>query len=476
MCMEKERKSCMLKRKHYKEDIKKICNLFLTLLFLLVGVETTNAAVETFDFTKMAYTNRQEIKEVKGTNINITFNAIPTTEWVPNWNNNYASVVVYGYDRNSFTIATNHPNYLIWRIVITFRNKDNHYIMSSGYKVTDGIGTYSPKGNVTTWSGASNSVTFTNKTKTEWWIQKIEVFYSIGNGKTDTDPYTVGDINTFFYINRSPTSERYIKGIVSKVGKYDSSAGTISYHLSDDGIDKNAIVVQEGKGLKGAKITNQHQIARGDTLTVYGHAEEVGDSLVLQRPSLTSMEAFKDQVTIKAAGWATYVSHRPIDFSQTEGIQAFQTKYEAASNTIVLSPVEAIPENTAVVLKGDPGSYTFTNVASADPLNDNELTFYTVDTPVTEERTVYVLSMKEGVCGFFPYAKGKSMPSYKGCLLIKKNTAAKPFYRVDAKTPTDIRSIKQLQSQAVRYNLAGERVSNRYKGIVIENGRKIIVK
>lgn len=474
--MEKERKSCMLKRKHYKEDIKKICNLFLTLLFLLVGVETTNAAVETFDFTKMRFSNQEVIKEVKGNNINITFNAIPTAVYVPNWNSKYSSVEVYGYDRNSFTIATNHPNYLIWRIVITFL-KNGSYVLKEGSKATDGNGTYSSKDNVTTWIGASDSVTFTNKTASKWWIKKIEVSYSIGgNGQEESDPYTVGDINTFFYINRPPKEQRYIKGIVSKVGKYDSSAGTISYHLSDNGIDKDAIVVQEGKGLKGAKITNQHQIARGDTLTVYGHAEEVGDSLVLQRPSLTSMEAFKDQVTIKAAGWATYVSHRPIDFSQTEGIQAFQTKYEAASNTIVLSPVEAIPENTAVVLKGDPGSYTFTNVASADPLNDNELTFYTTDTPVTEERTVYVLSMKEGVCGFFPYAKGKSMPSYKGCLLIKKNTAAKPFYRVDAKTPTDIRSIKQLQSQAVRYNLAGERVSNRYKGIVIENGRKIIVK
>ena len=241
--MEKERKSCMLKRKHYKEDIKKICNLFLTLLLLLVGAETTNAAVETFDFTKMAYTNRQEIKEVKGTNINITFNAIPTTEWVPNWNNNYASVVVYE-NVNSFNVATNHSNYLIWQIVITFRNKDNHYIMGSGNEVTGRIGTYSPKGNVTTWSGASNSVTFTNIEHNTWWIQKIEVSYSIGNGKTDTDPYTVGDINTFFYINRPPKEQRYIKGIVSKVGKYDSSAGTISYHLSDDGIDKNAIVVQ----------------------------------------------------------------------------------------------------------------------------------------------------------------------------------------------------------------------------------------
>ena len=64
----------MLKRKHYKEDIKKICNLFLTLLLLLVGAETTNAAVETFDFTKMRFSNQEVIKEVKGNNINITFN------------------------------------------------------------------------------------------------------------------------------------------------------------------------------------------------------------------------------------------------------------------------------------------------------------------------------------------------------------------------------------------------------------------
>ena len=456
--------------------MKTICNLFLTLLLLLVGAETTNAAVETFDFAEMGFSNQEEIKEVKGTNINITFNAIPTAEYVPNWNSNYSSVVVYDRNVNSFNIATNHSNYSIWQIVITFSKKGS-YILNKGNEATGGNGSYTPKDNVTTWKGPSNSVTFTNIFYSKWLIKKIEVSYSIGKGRTDTDPYTVGDINTFFYIDNKPNSSRYIKGIVSKVGIYDSSAGTISYHLSDDGIDKNAIVVQEGKGLKGAKITNQHQIARGDTLTVCGLAKKDGDSLVLQSPSLTSMETYKDQVTITSAGWATYVSHRPIDFSLTKGIQAFQTKYDVTANAIVLTPVTtSIPANTAVVLKGDSGSYTFTNVTSADPLNDNELTFYTADTRVTEERTVYVLSMKEGVCGFFPFAKGKSMPSYKGYLLIKKNTAAKPFYRVDAKTPTDIRSIKQLQSQAVRYNLAGYRVSNRYKGIVIENGRKIIVK
>lgn len=75
----------------------------------------------------------KELDEVKGTNINITFNAIPTSVYVPNWNSKYSSVEVYGYDRNSFTIATNHPNYLIWRIVITFL-KNGSYVLTEGVK------------------------------------------------------------------------------------------------------------------------------------------------------------------------------------------------------------------------------------------------------------------------------------------------------------------------------------------------------
>ena len=313
-------------------------------------------------------------------------------------------------------------------------------------------------------------MTFTNSSYYYWLIQKIEVDYAIGKG-TATDPNTVGDINTF--IDNRPTEARYIKGVVSKVE--DPSAGTISYHLSDDGIDKAALVVNGGKYLNGADITDKHQIVRGDTVVVYGTVKKDGNQLVLQSPTLASMNACKDQITIKAAGWATYVSHRPIDFSRIEGVRAFQTRYEAASNTIVLSPITAIPENTAVVLKGAEGSYTLTNTESVDSLHDNELKFFTVDTPVTEDRTVYVLACKQGVCGFFPFAKGKSLPSYKGYLLIKSGPAAKPFYRVGT-TPTAIRPVEQLQHPTVRYNLKGERVDNNYKGVVIENGRKIIVK
>ena len=453
--------------------MKKKCNLFLLLLFLLVGVEAAKASVETFEFTKMGYSADQEINEVKGKGVTISFGSKDGS--FPEWNKSNQSLKVYGYGNiaQSFKISLHNENAIIWRIVITFNDNNDYYITEKGFADR---GSYKWSGNVTTWTGPFNSVTFTNNSRYYWLIQKIEVDYAVGKG-TETDPYTVGDINTFFYIENPPKQPRYIKGVVSKVD--DPSSGTISYHLSDDGIDKAAIVVNGGKYLNGEAITDKYQIARGDTVTVCGTVSksEPDNTLIMQSPSLTSMNVCKDQITIKAAGWATYVSHRPIYFSQTAGVQAFQTNFDATSNTIVLSPITAIPENTAVVLKGEPGSYMLTNTEKkVDSLTGNKLTFFTVDTPVTEDRTVYVLAYKQGVCGFFPFAKGKSLPSYKGYLLIKSGPAAKPFYRVGTTTPTAIRPVEQRLHQAVRYNLAGERVDDSYKGVVIVNGRKIIVK
>ena len=453
--------------------MKEKCNLFLLLLFLLVGVEAAKANVETFDFTKMGFSADQPINKVEGKGITISFGSKDGS--LPEWNKSNQSIKLHGKNATPqfFKITPHNGNAILWKVVITFNSKKGnyYYITQTGYA---DCGKYSkPENNVTTWKGDSstNSVTFTNSSHYYWLIQKIEVDYAIGKG-TATDPNTVGDINTF--IENRPTEARYIKGVVSKVD--DPSSGTISYHLSDDGIDKAALVVNGGKYLNGADITDKHQIVRGDTVVVYGTVKKDGNQLVLQSPTLASMNACKDQITIKAAGWATYVSHRPIDFSKTEGVRAFQTRYEAASNTIVLSPITAIPENTAVVLKGAEGSYTLTNTESVDSLHDNELKFFTVDTPVTEDRTVYVLACPKGVCGFFPIAKGESMPSYKGYLLIKNAATPKPFYRVGTTTPTAIRPVEQLLHRAVRYNLAGERVGNSYKGVVIENGRKIIVK
>ena len=41
---------------------------------------------------------------------------------------------------------------------------------------------------------------------------------------------------------------------------------------------------------------------------------------------------------------------------------------------------------------------------------------------------------------------------------------------------TGISKIETSAAKAVRYNLAGQKVGANYKGVVIENGKKIVVK
>ena len=46
---------------------------------------------------------------------------------------------------------------------------------------------------------------------------------------------------------------------------------------------------------------------------------------------------------------------------------------------------------------------------------------------------------------------------------------------VDA-SATGISSVESKQQPSVRYNLAGQKVGADYKGVVIENGKKVVVK
>ena len=43
-------------------------------------------------------------------------------------------------------------------------------------------------------------------------------------------------------------------------------------------------------------------------------------------------------------------------------------------------------------------------------------------------------------------------------------------------TPTGISTVKAYEQNAVRYNLAGQKVDAGYKGLVIVNGRTVVVK
>ena len=268
-----------------------------------------------------------------------------------------------------------------------------------------------------------------------------------------------------------------VKGIVTRTNAFKSNYNNLDYYVADAAAD-NELEVFRGKGLKGADITSADDIARGDEVYVYGTLKTFKSTKEFDASSIILKQTKAEEKTsITAAGWATYVTARSVDFSKTSDVKAYTVAYSATDDAITLTPVAAVPGNTAVVLRGNQGDYTFTTTTDADAVSDNDLKFYTKATSVAKAKTVYILANNNGTVGFCPATVGSSVPAYKGYLSISGGTSAKNFFALDG-TATGINSIAadKANSRDVRFNLAGQRVDKNYKGVVIVNGKKQLVK
>lgn len=172
-----------------------------------------------------------------------------------------------------------------------------------------------------------------------------------------------------------------------------------------------------------------------------------------------------------STGFATYVTTNAVDFSKTEGLKAYKAAY--ADNTITLTEVTTVPAKTPVVLKGDAKTYTLTQIASADAISDNALVAGAKD---GDGSTIWALTEQNGKAGFAPVASGVTVPATKAYLVISDASTAK-FLPIDG-TATGVNAINAAvdSENAPRYNLAGQRVGKNYKGVVIVNGKKLVVK
>ncbi len=104
---------------------------------------------------------------------------------------------------------------------------------------------------------------------------KVLKTVSYAHAGTESDPYTVADVNkraSLLQAGDSTSETYYTKGIISKI-KYavDAGYGNASFYISDDGkTDSEQFYVYRCKGLNGADLTSEDQIVVGDEVVVYG--------------------------------------------------------------------------------------------------------------------------------------------------------------------------------------------------------------
>jgi len=153
----------------------------------------------------------------------------------------------------------------------------------------------------------------------------------------------------------------------------------------------------------------------------------------------------------------------------------------ADNNTVSLTKVDGkvIPANTGVILYSKATGekqFTFGGTTTSD-FADNKLKAVNFETLAGDNAYALVASEQ----AFAPVSPELYIPASKAYLTIESSTASKLNITFDG-VATGIESLNstplktQNSADAPLYNMAGQRVSSSYRGIVIQKGRKYIKK
>lgn len=345
-----------------------------------------------------------------------------------------------------------------------------------------------------------------------------------GDG-TEAKPYTVADILALNAANALPTDEVYVKGIVSQIKEVNASFGNATYYISDDGTTTNQFQIFRGKYLNNVKFTSEDQLQTGWTVTVKGKVTLFNTSLEMAQnnyltsiekpagaaPAISGDETFLESTTVTITanqeGATVYYTTdgttptdkstkytEPITLTETTTVKAIAylngTASEVAEKTFTKTEPISVAKALEILANG---TQTTSNVyVSGTIVEVSELSTqfgnasYTISDDGTSTSTLTVFrgkylgnakftaedhinaGNKVVVCGVLKnYAKDDTTtPQLTNSYLVSINGTTTAINSVKTKTALD----------GAIYNLAGQRVSKSYKGVVIKNGRKYIVK
>lgn len=206
--------------------------------------------------------------------------------------------------------------------------------------------------------------------------------------------------------------------------------------------------------------------------------------IYIKSVKIVALDVPEETVTISPSGYSTYAAYYPVDYSKLD-LEAYAVKLNTDKKTITLKKIEegVVPAGKAVLLKGTPGkSYELTIGEGDEAKFDTDLKV-SDGTATSSEKTavaVYGLATVNGKDGFYKASNGKTIPAKCAYLEVKNSANPAKFYSLGdhSGSTTGITSVKNeaADNNAPMYNLAGQLVDKGYKGIVIKNGKKIVLK
>ena len=184
------------------------------------------------------------------------------------------------------------------------------------------------------------------------------------------------------------------------------------------------------------------------------------------------------QVTVPATGWAVLSVSFPVEVP--EGVEVYGVGEMNGALYMMPFSHDVIPARTAVLLHAAKGAYTFWSTTQDAPaIENNVLVSNCEDRKDVEAGSMALLKVKNGQVGF---QKSTSKQIAAGSAYIPYAEGQEEF-RVLQEDETGIRSLTPDPSpvgegntlgEGDSYNLAGQKVPETHKGVVIVNNKKVL--
>ena len=180
-----------------------------------------------------------------------------------------------------------------------------------------------------------------------------------------------------------------------------------------------------------------------------------------------------EPISISAAGWATYCSSAPLDFTGVTALTAYTASKD--DNVVKFNKVTGkVPANTGLLVKGETANVPV--CASAEPVT-NLLVGVTAETTM-DAGTVFVLMKGSKGIGFYKNTNDFTLRANSAYLRAEdvEGSTARAFIALDDET-TGIADVKAVKEDAEgMFDLQGRKIAKPTKGLYIVNGKKIVVK
>lgn len=184
--------------------------------------------------------------------------------------------------------------------------------------------------------------------------------------------------------------------------------------------------------------------------------------------------------TVTAAGYATYSSYFPLDFTSVTSLSAYRATI-SDGNVILKKITGKVPARTGLLLvkEGGVSNVSVPTCIYTVAADENMLVATPKETTINNSAGYnYLLASQGGVVGFF-YVNSSGITSDAGKAYLHSSTALNGtstsrvswFFEDEA---TAIASVERESTDAQCFDLQGRRVATPAKGLYIVNGKKVI--